>query len=257
MGARRWWRNRFRVQPAQVIGFIENGLNPLLLDVRTRTDFETSPLKLPGAIRLDPEAVAKGRIDIALDPKQLIVTYCTSPEERTSALVTRQRGFHNVRILKGGLGGWTNARLPVEAKAHLPSIGIEMYKNLTLGDIERRRFTPGAVIFDEGDDARGEAYVVHSGTIEIRKRFDGAQRVLNTIREGELLGEMALFRKASRSAAAIAATDVELLVVRSERLDWLIRNRPQLTLEVLKRLSDQVVSSDRDRAGRSAEPAQP
>ncbi len=99
--------------------------------------------------------------------------------------------------------------------------------------------------------------MVHSGTIEIRKRLDGAQRVLNTIHEGELLGEMALFRKASRSAAAIAATDVELLVVRSERLDWLIRNRPQLTLEVLKRLSDQVVSTDRDRAGRSAEPAQP
>src|SRR5439155_19177938 len=252
MGARRWWRNRFRVQPAQVIGFIENGLNPLLLDVRTRTDFGTRPLKLPGAIRLDPEAVAKGRIDIALDPKQLIVTYCTSPEERTSALVTRelrQRGFHNVRILKGGLGGWTNARLPVEAKAHLPSIGIEMYKNLTLGDIERRRFTPGAVIFDEGDDARGEAYVVHAGAVEIRKRFDGTERRLNTMGEGELLGEMALFRKAPRSASAVAASEVELLVVRSERLEWLIRNRPQLTLEVLKRLSDQIVSADRDRAG--------
>jgi len=60
---------------------------------------------------------------------------------------------------------------------------------------------------------------------------------------------MALFRKAPRSASAVAASEVELLVVRSERLEWLIRNRPQLTLEVLKRLSDQIVSTDKDRAG--------
>ncbi len=258
MGARRWRRNRFRVLPGQVIGFIEQGLHPVILDVRTRTEFETSPLKLPGAVRLDPDDAAKERIDLELDRKQLIITYCTSPEEQTSALVTRelrQRGYFHVRILKGGLGGWTNARLPVEAKSHLPSIGIEMYKNLTLGDIERRRFPAGSVIFEEGDDAHGEAYVVHAGTVEIRKRFDGAPRVLNTVGEGELLGEMALFRRAPRSAAAVAATAVELLVVRSERLEWLIRNRPQLTLEVLKRLSNQIVSADKDRAGHATGPA--
>jgi S1-C subfamily serine protease/rhodanese-related sulfurtransferase len=260
MGARRWRRNRHRVLPGQVIGFIEQGHSPVLLDVRARADFETSPLKLPGALRLDPDAVSRGEIDLALDPKQLAVTYCTSPEERTSERVTRdlrQRGFKNVRILKGGLGGWTNARLPVEAKAHLPSIGIEMYKNLTLGDIERRRFSAGAMIFRDGDDAHGEAYVVHAGTVEVRKRIDGAERVLNTLGEGELLGEMALFRRAPRSASAVAATDVELLVVRGERLEWLIRNRPQLTLEVLKRLSDQVVSADRERAGHGVAPAPP
>jgi rhodanese-related sulfurtransferase len=251
MGARRWWRNRFRVLPAQVIGFMERGLEPVLLDVRKRTEYETSPLTLPGAVRLDPERVGQDGLDLQADPSRLIVTYCTSPEERTSAAVTqilRRRGYRNVKILKGGLGGWTNARLPVEAKSHLPSIGLELYRNLTLGDIERRRFPAGAVIFDDGDDARGEAYVVHAGTVDIRKRFDGVERRLNTVREGELMGEMALFRKAPRSAAAVAVTDVELLVIRNERLEWLIRNRPQLTLEVLKSLSNHVVLADRDRS---------
>ncbi len=250
MGARRWWRNRFRVLPAQVIGFMERELEPMLLDVRNRSDYETSPLTLPGAVRLDPEQVTQDGLDLQADPNRLIVTYCTSPEERTSAAVTqvlRRRGYRNVKILKGGLGGWTNARLPIEAKSHLPSIGLELYRNLTLGDIERRRFPAGTVIFNDGDDARGEAYVVHSGTVEIRKRFDGTERRLNTIREGELMGEMALFRKAPRSAAAVAVTDVELLIIRNERLEWLIRNRPQLTLEVLKSLSNHVVSADRDR----------
>jgi len=249
LGARKWWRNRFRIAPTQVIAFIERGLNPVILDVRTKTDFETSPLKLPGAVRLEPEEAVTAVLNY--EPQQMIVAYCTTRDEECSARVTtalRQRGFRNVRILKGGLGGWTNARLPVEAKSALPSIGIEIYKNLTLGDVERRKFKPGEVVFREGDDARGEAYVVHAGGVEIRKRFDGEERVLGKLAEGDLFGEMALFRKAPRSADVVAASDVELLVIKGERLEWLIRNRPELTLEVLKRLSNMVVGTDRDRA---------
>ena len=249
MWGKRWWKNRFRVMPTQVIAFIERGLHPVLLDVRTKSDFETSPLTLPGARRLDPDEVATA--DVNQEREQLIVAYCTSPEEATSERVShtlRQRGWKNVRILKGGLGGWTNARLPVEAKASLPSIGLEIYKNLTLGDIERRKFKPGEIIFREGADPRGEAYVIHAGAVEIRRTFDGAEKVLNRLGEGELFGQMALFRKGGRSATAVASGDTELLIIREERLEWLIRNRPQLTIEVLKGLSNLVVATDEERA---------
>jgi S1-C subfamily serine protease/rhodanese-related sulfurtransferase len=249
MWAKRWWKNRFRVTPTQVIGFIERGLNPALLDVRTKTDFETSPLKLPGSTRLAPEEAERAPINF--EPEQMIVAYCTTPEEQQSARVAqilRQRGFKTVRILKGGLGGWTNARLPVEAKSSLPSVGLELYKNLSLGDIERRRFKRGELIFKEGDDGKNEAYVIHAGTVEIRRSFDGVDRVVNRIGEGEPLGEMAVFRgNAHRSASAIAAEDVELLVIKEERLEWLVRNRPQLALELLKRLSNLVVATDLER----------
>jgi 3-mercaptopyruvate sulfurtransferase SseA len=33
----------------------------------------------------------------------------------------RQLGFRDVRILKGGLGSWANAGLPLEAKSQAPS----------------------------------------------------------------------------------------------------------------------------------------
>jgi S1-C subfamily serine protease/rhodanese-related sulfurtransferase len=250
MFARRWWKNRYRIVPAQVIGAIESGDTPVLLDVRTPTDFETSPLRLPGAIRVEPDAVDKADFTLDVAPEQMIVAYCTSPEEATSAAVAnklRERGFRRVRILKGGLGGWTNARLPVESKSSLPSIGLEIYKNLTLGDLERRKFKPGEAIMREGDDPNGEAFVIHSGVVEIRRTFDGEDKVLGTMGEGELLGEMALFRHGARSADAIAQTDVELLVLKNERLDWLIRNRPQLTIEIIRRLSNWIVQSDRER----------
>jgi S1-C subfamily serine protease/rhodanese-related sulfurtransferase len=255
MFARRWWHNRFRIQPTQVVGLMEQGVNPVMLDARTKSDFETSPLKLPSAIRLDPAEVEAGRIALDVDRDQMIVVYDTSPDEVTSARVCqilRTKGWKNVRILKGGLGGWTNARLPVESKGHLPAIGLEIYKNLTLGDVERRRFKGGEVIFRQGADARGEAYVVHEGSVEIRREIDGLSRTLGRHEEGDLFGEIALFRKGGRSADAVAVSDVELLVIKNERLDWLIRNRPALTIEILRRLSEWVVASDRDRASAEA-----
>ena len=59
---------------------------------------------------------------------------------------------------------------------------------------------------------------------------------------------LALFREAPRSADAIAATDVELIVINNDRLDWLMQNRPQVAREMVRRLSEWVVRTDRERA---------
>jgi rhodanese-related sulfurtransferase len=251
MWGKKWWKNRFRVMPTQVIGFIERGLNPVLLDVRTKSDYETSPLKLPSSVRIEPDTILKtDQFEIPAEPKQIVVAYDTSPEEKTSAQVIqvlRKKGV-DARILKGGLGGWTNARLPVEAKSSLPSIGLEIYKNLTLGDVERRKFAQNDVIMREGDDPKGEAFVIHSGTVEVRRRFDGTEKTLAKLGEGQLIGEWGLFRNAPRSADIVATSPTELLVLKQERLDWLIRNRPQLTMEVLKSLANAAVATDGVRA---------
>jgi rhodanese-related sulfurtransferase len=254
MWGRRWWKNRYRILPAQVIGVIERGMSPVLVDARTKTDYETSPLKLPSSVRLDPAEAEAGRINLDSEGKQMVVVYCSTPEEATSsrvAQILRKRGLSNVRILKGGLGGWTNARLPIEAKSHLPAVGLEIYKNLTLGDIERRQFKRGEVIVRQGDPGH-EAFVIHSGAVDVRVHVNGSERTVAHLGEGELVGEMSLFRKAPRSADLIAATDVEVLVITHEKLEWLIRNRTQLTLEILKKLSELVVATDPDRPSRGA-----
>jgi CRP-like cAMP-binding protein len=138
----------------------------------------------------------------------------------------------------------------VEAKSSLPSIGLEIYKNLTLGDVERRKFAANEHIVREGDDPKGEAFVIHSGTVEVRRRFDGTEKTLAKMGEGELIGEWGLFRNAPRSADMVATSPTELLVLKQERLDWLIRNRPQLTMEVLKRLADAAVATDAARVAK-------
>jgi len=47
----------------------------------------------------------------------------------------------------------------------------------------------------------------------------------------------------------VAVSDTELLIIKNERLEWLIFNRPHLTMEILKHLSELVVSTDAQRNG--------
>ena len=65
----------------------------------------------------------------------------------------------------------------------------------------------------EGDPPRDEAYMLHLGRVEVRKRVGDEQRVLRVMKKGELLGELGLFGKSPRSATAVALEPVTLVVI--------------------------------------------
>ena len=131
-----------------------------------------------------------------------------------------------------------------------------------IGDIPTRTFNPGDVIFKEGDDAKGEAFMLHVGKVEIKKLIAGEQRLLTTIGKGELLGELALFRNAPRSATAIAAEAVTLMVIPANRLDHMVRSNPALAAALIKDLANRMlraedVARDAEKRAQEAEPAPP
>jgi CRP-like cAMP-binding protein len=127
-----------------------------------------------------------------------------------------------------------------------------------IGDIPTRTFNPGDVIFSEGDDPKGEAFMVHVGKVEIRKQVAGEQQLLNTIGKGSLLGELGLFRNAPRSASAIAAEPVTLLVISANRLDHMVRSNPTLAVALIRDLANRMLAaedrvSDAERRAQEAE----
>jgi len=113
-----------------------------------------------------------------------------------------------------------------------------------IGEVPTRTFQPGDVIFREGDDAKGEAFMVHVGRVEIRKRIGGEERLLNTLAKGELLGHLALFRNAPRSATAIAADAVTLMVISANRLDHLVRANPALAVALIRDLARMLLAAE-------------
>lgn len=135
---RRWRRNRYRVQPSAVVKMIEEAKAPVLMDTRAADSYEALPLRIPGSVRLTAEELASGAAGLELDINGPVVAYCTSPDEATSARMTqelRRRGFKDVKILKGGLGGWIIAGLPVDTPSDLSQVGKELYKALASGKV--------------------------------------------------------------------------------------------------------------------------
>ena len=105
------------------------------------------------------------------------------------------------------------------------------------GGVQTRAFRAGEVIFREGDDPRDEAYLVHAGRVDVRKAVGDEQRLLRTYVKGELLGELGLFGGAPRSATAVAAEPVTLVVIPARRLRHLVRTNPTLAVAIIRDLS--------------------
>ena len=95
-----------------------------------------------------------------------------------------------------------------------------------------RAYNAGDVIFQQGDKAE-ELYVIQSGTVEIRL----GNRLLDTLPERSIFGEMALIDGAPRSATAIAATDVKLVPVGEKQFLFLVSRTPYFALNVMRALA--------------------
>jgi CRP-like cAMP-binding protein len=92
-----------------------------------------------------------------------------------------------------------------------------------------RDFKAGDVIFRQGDPAH-ELFIVQSGEVEIRL----GNRVLETLPQYSIFGEMALIDSAPRSASAIAASDAKLVSVSEKQFLFLISNTPYFALNVMR-----------------------
>ena len=92
---------------------------------------------------------------------------------------------------------------------------------------------PGEVLFREGDEANA-MYVVKHGTLRILS----GSTILETVREGGLIGEMAIIEEhMPRSATVIAGTYCELVEIDVPRFLSLVANTPDFSITVLRVIS--------------------
>ena len=98
-----------------------------------------------------------------------------------------------------------------------------------------RDYKAGDIIFQQGDPAQ-ELYVVKSGKVEIRL----GNRVLDTIQEFNIFGEMALIDSSPRSATAVAVTDVTLVPVGEKQFLFMVSRTPHFALNVMRVLAQRL-----------------
>jgi len=97
----------------------------------------------------------------------------------------------------------------------------------------------GKIIFAQGDSG-DVMYVVVEGQAQIM--IDG--KLVETVRSGGILGEMALIDAAPRSATAIAKTQCLLIPIDEKGFNDLVARRPEFALQVMRILAHRLRRMD-------------
>ena len=113
--------------------------------------------------------------------------------------------------------------------------GEGLFELLLGPEVPTRKFAPGEVIFREGDSGR-ELFVIGRGNVEIRS----GNRLLETLGEGDIFGEMALIDDEPRSATVVAADEVTLAPVSEKQFLFLVRHTPYFALRVMRVLAERL-----------------
>ncbi len=93
--------------------------------------------------------------------------------------------------------------------------------------LEPVEFMAGERIIAEGDE--GDAmYLISSGGGRVVKEVEGQELVLDNLSEGEFFGEMSLLVGGPRSASVFAATDTEVLRLKSSDLFEIMKKYPRI-----------------------------
>ena len=106
---------------------------------------------------------------------------------------------------------------------------------------EERDVEAGTTLTHEGRH-EGYFFVIASGTVRIER---GGQ-VINTLHDGDFLGEISLLDGGPRTASAIADSSCQLLVMTYARFNQLLDTAPEVRNAVLEEVGRRLRSLDSD-----------
>ena len=103
-------------------------------------------------------------------------------------------------------------------------------------------FDPGDVVMNIGDSA-DVAYVIMQGAVDIITETDSGPVVMVTLSENQLIGELGLLNNTPRIATLIANGDLKAMKITDEMFFRMLRENPELSLDVIRMLSDKLTKS--------------
>lgn len=118
----KWWQRKIfirqlhmdRITVDQLIALIDEGRDPLILDVRP-AEVRNQEGIIPGALPAHPADAGVALQGYSRDRD--VVVYCSCPNEASAAVAClhlRRAGFHKIRPLLGGTDAWVKAGKPLQ-----------------------------------------------------------------------------------------------------------------------------------------------
>lgn len=100
-------------------------------------------------------------------------------------------------------------------------------------------FHDGEIIVRQGD-VGDSMFVIQQGQIEVLKETDGEQTRLRVAKEGEFMGEMAIFERENRSATLRALGEVRILTIDKKNFLRRVHEDPSLAFRIAQTMSSRI-----------------
>lgn len=101
---------------------------------------------------------------------------------------------------------------------------------------DRLVFAPGDVLFEQGQ-AGDAAYLILGGSAKVEIDTPAGRLVVATIREHEIVGEIAILCDVPRTATVRASGELVALRIAKERFFTLLAEFPEMAIEMLRELA--------------------
>lgn len=119
---------------------------------------------------------------------------------------------------------------------------IELHTQAKLGTlVQSRTYKPGEIMIHQGESSR-DLFFLTEGVVEISRKGDGGEIVLNEIEPPYILGDVAFLFGMPRTATATAKTEVKTFVLKHEDLKDLLKELPAWVHPLLTALASDMKS---------------
>lgn len=109
-----------------------------------------------------------------------------------------------------------------------------------MAKFEEKVFDVGDRIFTEGEDGDA-AYLIKSGSVKIVKEKDkDTHRTIATVKQGHIIGEMALIDNQPRAASAIVLETTAVMVISKENLQDRLAKTDPVVVRLLNTFTDRL-----------------
>ncbi len=118
-------------------------------------------------------------------------------------------------------------------------VGLDVFRPVC-AVADKRALRRGERLFAQGDPVEA-VHLIKQGSFKlVRVTEDGREIVLRLANQGEILGEDALFQQSSYAASAVALEEARVCSISRERLEGVIRQRPDLAWQVIASLGSRL-----------------
>lgn len=112
---------------------------------------------------------------------------------------------------------------------------LNRHKTEIGGLCERRTYSPGTVLFREGE-AGDSAFVIEEGEIVVSRVISGREKAIGVAGEGDIVGEIALFSGNPRTASAMTHKELKAIVLTRDGIQKMKTASPPAAIALYERI---------------------